>query len=165
LLNRLDIGLLRVLRCRAHHPAIERAAVRYSRLGEHSHLWFAIGASGAAFDTGHRHTYLRLVRALVWVEVSNALLKRVFRRPRPELDGLPALVVPRSPLSYPSAHAATSFAAARLLSEPLPATCVYGLAAAMAISRPYLGLHYPSDILAGALLGTAMADLLSPAPA
>ena len=48
-----------------------------------------------------------------------------------------------SPRSYPSAHATTSFAAAAAL--PLPAAPLYALAAAMALSRVYLGVHYPSD--------------------
>jgi undecaprenyl-diphosphatase len=60
-----------------------------------------------------------------------------------------------SRLSYPSAHAATSFAAARAL--PLP---LYPLATAMALSRLYLGVHYPSDTLAGAALGDAVAKLV-----
>jgi undecaprenyl-diphosphatase len=47
-----------------------------------------------------------------------------------------------------------------VLSEALPTAPVYALAAAMALSRPYLGVHYPSDVLAGAILGDAIAELL-----
>jgi membrane-associated phospholipid phosphatase len=61
-----------------------------------------------------------------------------------------------SRLSYPSAHASAAFAAARAL-EGGPG--VYALALAMALSRPYLGVHYPSDTLAGAALGDALARL------
>ena len=79
------------------------------------------------------------------------------------LEGLPALTTTMSGRSYPSAHASTSFAAARVLSGPLPAAPLYALATAMALSRPYLGVHYPSDIAAGALLGDAVARLGAPA--
>jgi decaprenylphosphoryl-5-phosphoribose phosphatase len=64
--------------------------------------------------------------------------------------------------SYPSAHSSTSFAGARTLSAALPAGRLYGLAVAMALSRPYLGVHYPTDVIAGALLGEAMGRLLTP---
>ena len=64
-----------------------------------------------------------------------------------------------SDLSYPSAHAATSAAGARRLSETLPAAPLWLLAAALAGSRLYLRVHHPTDTLAGAALGVAVAEL------
>ena len=61
--------------------------------------------------------------------------------------------------SYPSAHATTSAAGARMLSPLLPPGALYALATVLALSRPYLGVHYPSDTLAGAALGVAVAEL------
>jgi membrane-associated phospholipid phosphatase len=62
--------------------------------------------------------------------------------------------------SYPSAHATASFAGARVLSKALPTGPVYALALAMALSRAYRGAHYPSDVIAGAVLGDAVAVLV-----
>jgi membrane-associated phospholipid phosphatase len=91
--------------------------------------------------------------------VLNTGIKYSVRRPRPRLDDLPPLASTVSSLSYPSAHAATSLAAARTL--PLPNAALYACAGAMALTRPYLGVHYPSDVVAGAALGTAVAQLFS----
>jgi undecaprenyl-diphosphatase len=63
-----------------------------------------------------------------------------------------------SQLSFPSAHATSSFAAARAYRGLAPAPALYGVALALAVSRPYLGVHYPSDVAAGATLGTLIAS-------
>ena len=157
-----DLSVLRFLRTRGHWPPVERTVVRFSKMGEHSAIWFAATAVGAALDPRKRRVYLRAAVALVAVEVSNALLKIAVGRRRPQLRGLPPLAWTRSQRSCPSAHASGSFAAARILSQALPRGPVYAPAVAMALSRPYLGVHYPSDILAGMLLGTVIADAVSP---
>ena len=100
------------------------------------------------------------MRVTMLAYLLNILLKYVVRRPRPLLEGLPALSSTVTSLSYPSAHSATSFAAARVLSHGLPAPPLYACAGAMALSRAYAGVHYPSDIVAGALLGTALGELI-----
>jgi membrane-associated phospholipid phosphatase len=130
---------------------------RFSRLGEHGLVWYAVGLAGAALDPPRRQLYLRAVRATAAAFVANQAIKLAVRRPRPRLDGLPALIETMSQRSYPSAHASTSFAAAATL--PLQAAPVYTAATAMALSRVYLGVHYPSDTAAGAALGSAVAAL------
>ncbi len=59
----------------------------------------------------------------------------------------------------PSAHATTSFAAAHAYTGAAPAWLLYLLALGFALSRPYLGVHYPSDVVVGAVLGTGIAGL------
>jgi membrane-associated phospholipid phosphatase len=156
----LDLALLRLLRTWGHGPATERLVGRVSALGEHGLLWEALAGVGALVDGGRRPLYLRTMRAVLAAYVANQLVKAMVPRRRPRLEGLPPLASTITDRSYPSAHAATSFAAARNLSHVLPAGPVYALAAGMALSRPYLGVHYPSDALAGAALGGAVALLV-----
>ena len=131
----------------------------WSSAGEHGLLWHSLALAGAVVDGSCRPVYLRTVRAVLLAFVANTLLKYAVRRARPLLEELPALAPTISGHSYPSAHSAMSFAAARTLSEALPAVPLYAAAVAMALSRPYLGVHYPTDVLAGAGLGDAVGRL------
>jgi len=157
--------LLLLARTRGHMPSAERAVARFSRLGEHSAVWLAIGLAGALAQRERAHEWRRARRTVLGVYAVNTAIKFVVRRPRPSIPGLPPLQGTTTGLSFPSAHAATSFAGALSYHRlGLPAAPLYALAGAMAASRVYLGVHYPFDILAGAALGTALAAAAGPRP-
>jgi membrane-associated phospholipid phosphatase len=158
-IGRADIVLFRAARTHGHAPATERAIARFSHTGEHAALWLAIGAAGFTFDRSRRDRWGRALGGVAAAYVANAVVKQIARRPRPLLEDLPQLIATPTQLSFPSAHASSSFAAARGYAPLLGAATVYPVAAAMAASRVYLGVHYPSDIFAGALLGTFVGEL------
>ena len=159
----LDLRLLRLLRTRGHAPVVETALVRIAQAGENGLLWNAIATIGGTLSARRREDNVRAMEIVLLTLLLNTVIKYTVRRARPVLEEeLPALTPVLSGRSYPSAHASTSFAGARALAAAgLPAPPLYALATAMAVSRPYLGVHYPSDIVAGAFLGDAVARLMT----
>jgi membrane-associated phospholipid phosphatase len=154
----LDERLLLRARTQGHGPKADRAVARFSKLGERGAVWLAIGAVGYALDEPRRAQWRRAMGTVVGTYALNTAIKLVVRRRRPQLPGLPPLTDTPTQLSFPSAHASTSFAGALAYTRlGLPAVPLYALAKGLAVSRLYLGVHYPSDVLAGALLGTAVA--------
>ncbi len=91
-------------------------------------------------------------------------IKAYFRRRRPFIDIVRAMVVGKKPgsWSFPSGHTASSFACAWILSKrwPRQAGAFFALAGAVGFSRVYVGAHYPGDVLIGAITGTALSELI-----
>ena len=157
---RVDIRIYQALRRDLHHAAIEPHVRRFSTTGEHAALWYAIGASALVLDAGRRPQWRRAMLAVLVTQLVNTAAKGVVRRRRPAFDELPALIKVPTSLSFPSAHSSTSFAAARGFGSLLPRASkpLHAVAASMALSRVYLGVHYPSDIAVGAVLGSAIGN-------
>lgn len=156
-----DQALLRFLRTRGHDPVTETAMKGLGLSGEYGAVWIATGAAGAAVDPGRRSRWLGAALVAPVAIVLNFGVKKTIGRERPVITDHPALAKAPSKLSFPSAHATSSVAAATALGrvEPRVKAPLYLLAAAICIGRPYLGMHYPSDVLAGAALGLALGKL------
>jgi membrane-associated phospholipid phosphatase len=154
----LDQSLLRTLRTRGHDPGTEALMKALGRAGEWAAIWVGIGGLAAVVDGPRRGRWAVAAGAGPAAVVVNFAVKLAVGRERPLIEGHPPLARAPSKLSFPSAHATSSLAAATALGqvEPRARPALLGLAAAICISRPYLGMHYPSDVLAGALLGAAI---------
>lgn len=153
---RTDLAVYRAVRSAARPPAVVAVVSRFSSTGEHAALWLAIGLAGTALDGERRPRWRRAMTGVALAYLANFAVKNVFRRKRPLLEDLPQLIKTPTALSFPSAHATSSFAAARAYAPLLPTRPLYAVASLMALSRVYLGVHYPTDILAGATFGTLL---------
>ncbi len=143
----------------AHGPDTVAAVRHYSKLGEHGAVWIAVGAGGALLDRRRRRHWLRATATVGAAYLTSTSIKMAIGRKRPAVEDLPHLMATPTGLSFPSSHSTSSFAAARAYGALVPGAPLQLAAAAMAFSRLYLGVHYPSDILAGAALGTAIGSL------
>jgi undecaprenyl-diphosphatase len=135
----------------------------YASAGEYGRVWTAGALVGAFVDRPRRTRWLWAALGVPLTLGMNFCIKVAVRRERPRLEGIEITGPQPSSLSFPSAHAATSFAGATLIGglEPRLRRGLYGAAAVMAFSRPYLGVHYPADVLAGAAIGTLIGHALA----
>jgi membrane-associated phospholipid phosphatase len=132
---------------------------RYSRLGEHAGVWLVGGGTAALLDPSRRRRWLRATATVGAAYMTSTSIKLAVGRRRPAVEDLPHLMATPTGLSFPSSHSASSFAAARAFGALVPGAPLQLAAAAMAFSRLYLGVHYPSDVAAGAALGTVIGSL------
>jgi membrane-associated phospholipid phosphatase len=141
-------------------PEVVKAARAMSHFGEHSLGWVGIAAVGWVADKPRRRQWAGVAVGAVGAHAASIVIKRIVRRPRPNDPSVQVNVSTPSKLSFPSSHATSTTAAAVLLGKltglPLPAVLV----PPMLLSRVVLGVHYPSDVLAGSALGAASAAVV-----
>ena len=141
-------------------PAVVRAARGLSHFGEHSAGWFAAGLVGAALDRGRRRDWLTAAAGVVAAHAASIAVKRVVRRQRPMDSSVEVRVATPSSLSFPSSHATSTTAAAVVYSGLTGRNLVPVLVPPMLVSRLVLGVHYPTDVLAGSALGAVVGGLV-----
>src|SRR4051812_44934703 len=163
--ERLDIGVYAAI-ARTPTPAIDRAMSRLSRAADYSRL--SLGSAAVLARAGGRHgrraAVVGLASVAVTATVANLIAKPLGRRRRPDriAQEVPLARQVRMPVSssFPSGHSAAAFAFATGVAHVFPAAAapLRALAALVAYSRVHTGVHYPGDVVAGSLLGIALAE-------
>lgn len=127
-------------------------------LGDGGLIWIVLAAIFLCMKRYRKTGTAMAVALLIGYLVTNLLLKNLVMRPRPYevISGLQALIGPLGDSSFPSGHATSSIAAGVVVLKGAPkyvGITAFVLAVMIALSRLYLGVHYPTDVLAGALIG------------
>lgn len=153
-----DAVLVAVQSALADKPGVLPAARAMSHFGEHSLGWLALAALGALLQPSRRRQWVTAGIGTFAAHAAAVVIKRIVGRSRPDHPAVAVNVGTPSRLSFPSAHATSTTAAAILIGRAaaLPALPVL-LVPPMALSRMVLGVHYPSDVATGVVVGAAVA--------
>jgi membrane-associated phospholipid phosphatase len=152
-----DAILVAVQSAVANRPGVLPAARALSYFGEHSAGWVAVALLGAAVSPGRRRPWLAAGAGAFIAHAVAVVIKRVVKRKRPDHPAIAVNVGTPSKLSFPSAHATSTTAASILLARATGLPLPWVLVPPMALSRLVLGVHYPSDVLTGVVVGTVVA--------
>jgi membrane-associated phospholipid phosphatase len=153
----IEVRVLEAVQKTIGTPQVVNVARGMSFFGEHAAGWLAIGAVGALVDRRRRRDWVAATAAVAVAHGASVGVKRVVRRRRPEHPRVQVLAGTPSKLSFPSAHATSTTAAAIMFGALVRKPLVAALVPPMALSRMVLGVHYPTDVVAGSVLGAAVA--------
>ncbi len=168
MITNIDCAILKFM-ASIHNPVTDSIFSFITWLGDDGKLWIGI-ALVLLFFPKYRKTGIAMIVGLITFHfLCNGFLKDLFGRPRPYvlmpeiMNSIPSVVDIPSSYSMPSGHTMMSFVCAEILSgnikkATLPA---YIMAVLMGLSRIYLLVHYPTDVIVGAVLGILLAKLIN----
>ncbi len=140
------------------NPFCDRLMTGITHLGNSAAIWIVIAAvlmiNRRRSERGEKIGLTILIALMGSLLVNNLFLKHLIARTRPYevIEGLHILIAAPRDFSFPSGHAGSSFAAAAVIAFMAPkryGIAALALAAVISFSRLYVGVHYPSDVLAG----------------
>lgn len=158
-----DAVLAAVQHAIAGRPGVLPTARALSHFGEHSAGWLGVAAVGALAQPRRRREWVTVGVGAFAAHAAAVVIKRVVKRTRPDHPDVAVNVGTPSKLSFPSAHATSTTAAAVLLGRVTGLPLPWVLVPPMALSRLVLGVHYPTDVLTGVAVGAAVARVVDSA--
>ena len=158
-----ELGIITWIRESLSSPVLDFLMPKLSLLGEFGLIWIVIAVCFLFLKPYRRCGIATGVGLVSGVLIGNAFLKNVIARPRPcWIDPtIPLLIAVPADYSFPSGHTLSGFIAATVIyrRDKRLGITAYILASVIAFSRLYLYVHYPSDVLAGILLGIGIGIL------
>lgn len=158
-LSAWEAGVLLWVQNNLRNPVVDPVVSFFTQLGNAGALFIALTVLLLLFPKTRKIGLAAGLALLCSLLLTNGILKHLFHRARPWVDfpALVPLVHEGDPLSFPSGHTSAAFAFAlafvRTSSKRWAKVAVVVLAALMALSRLYVGVHYPTDVLGGFIAG------------
>lgn len=162
-LLQLDGNVLLWIQEYVRNDFLSGLAAPYTMLGDAGFLWIVLSLLMVCFRRTRKAGVLALCAMALGLVAVNLTIKPLVDRPRPWLvvEGLTHIVEEDDPHSFPSGHTCAAFAAGMIWLRALPwrwgRIAAVVLAVCMGLSRLYVGVHYPSDVMAGAIIGALCA--------
>lgn len=160
LLN-LDSNILLFIQDNIRNPILTPIFLVITTLGNGGMIWILLTLLMLCIPKTRKVGYMAALAMIGSLLINNVLLKNLVARTRPYevIEGLICLVRQPRDYSFPSGHTTTAFAAAWVIFRRLPkrfGVPALVLAILIALSRLYVGVHYPSDVLFGVIDGIAI---------
>ena len=152
-----DAVLVAVQHGIAGRPGVLKGARALSHFGEHTAGWLGVALIGAVVQPRRRRAWLTAGIGAFTAHACAVVIKRIVRRTRPDHPDVSVNVGTPSRLSFPSAHATSTTAAAVLMTRASGSRLPLLVVPPMALSRLVLGVHYPTDVLTGMVVGAVVA--------
>lgn len=162
ILTNLDGNILLWIQENLRMEFLNPLVIFITSLGNAGLIWIAVSVLMLFFHKSRKAGIMCLTALVVSYLFNNIFLKNIVARTRPwvDVEGLKVLIGKPTDYSFPSGHASSSFAAAMVMYRFLPARIgipAVVLAAAISLSRLYVGVHYPTDVLTGVISGIIIA--------
>ncbi len=164
LIQKFDSSILLYIKDNMHGTIMDKVMVAITSLGDNGAIWIIIAIILMINKKYRKIGFMALIALLLSTILGEGILKNVVQRIRPSAD-IPAidlLIVKPLSYSFPSGHTTSSFAVAGVLAKYFKnyALEIFSLASLIAFSRLYLYVHYPTDVLAGVVLGLICSGII-----